>query len=614
MKEYTLSGGSILKNIYFWSAAWLCLAVSYVLSIQYNFYSKEWNSAIYTMQLAADACIGLFGYLSYRSRINSIERKFYLLIFLSLIPGLFANEVYNILINFIGIKNITSNINKYWAIAYTVFLLIQIFSWSYLIHNKKENSAIKNWLTTLSYIQPIIIILVSLAAIILFRNNIFSKIGSTGMINSTLEACLFVLLSISLSKTKNDSLAYLEVGFLLLIAFNLAHRFGYTAGHHVKAFDVLWMISLVIIIFGLVSSWKNKAEKIEFFESSSIHSITSAIFVTFATFLLILFILIDFVFSSIKVNGVGATNILPQNIPTILIFSYSLTLLSSRVAAHYFSKPLAMVLKRIDSVYENEANANKIMGEKINIAEIDKLDKFILKIITQLQAANRVKSDFLMNMSHDFRTPASGISQMSRIVYKNTTDPVLKNQLKLVVDSSEQLVNLLDGVLDYSKLDNTEIQSNVEKFNVEELVNELMLFVSAKATEKGLSIGCEFSETPINYVGDRLMMHRIMLNLISNAIKFTHVGGVVMLVSKEVRDDHLWLVIKVKDTGIGIDEKYHHAIFEPFYRITSAKGDKHSGIGLGLSNISTMIKKIEGKIFVDSSLGKGAIFTVYFPS
>jgi signal transduction histidine kinase len=608
-----ISMKSVCKSIYFWIVIWLCLVASYVMSIRNGFHVEAWDSVIYLIQMAADICIGLFSYLTFRNNSELIARRFYFLVFLSLIPGLFANEMYNVIINIIGVKDITSDINKLWVVAYTLFLSIQILAWSYLLlMNHKENKmVVRTWWSKFPYVQSAIIVSLSFVSIKMFRSTILSEIGSSGVINSILETGLFVLISMCLSRTKNKSLSYLEVGFLLLIAFNLAHRFSYTTGHYFKIFDVVWLICLVIIVYGLALAWGKKDEKIIFFGRNSIHVLTSAIFITFATFLLIVFLLIDFTISSIQINNINTSNILLQNIPSILIFSYSLSILVGKIVANYMSKPLEEMSKRIDIVYENKLDSDKILKEKFKIDEIDKLDNFILTTIAELQAANRVKSDFLMNMSHDFRTPASGIYHMSRTVHRRIDDPKLKSLQKLVVDSSEQLMSFLEDVLDYSRLDSKKLKLNLREFNIVELVNEIVLFVSAKAKEKSLKIEVQLTGNIPPYVGDRLIVHRVILNLVSNAIKFTHQGSVKISVGNEMIENNQRFVVRIKDTGIGIDESNHHFIFEPFNRIESTETARYSGIGLGLSNVSLMLHQIGGAISLDSSLGNGSTFTVY---
>lgn len=606
---------SVLKSIYFWVGSWSLFLAMYAISMHYDISENHWDGIVCLIQIICDVLIGLFGYLSFKLRNGSIEKQFYLGIFISLIPGLFANEIYNILINVFGITNIDASINKSWVIAYTLFLIIQIFTWIFLYFKKQEKltSENKSWSVKLPYIQSAVIVIISLVLMVYFRNTIIREIGITGSVNSGLEIILYVILSISLAKTKNRSLNYLETGFLLLIAFNLAHRFSYTTGNYFKAFDTAWLLSLIIIIYGLIASWHEKKKPIEFYPDNSIHVLSSSIFICFSTFILILFVVFDFAITSMELNRSAVANILPQNIPSILIFSYSASLLVGKYVADYLSRPLESISHRVDKTYLNGFD-EKMLEKKFNIEEIDKLDKFILKNINELKIANQVKSDFLMNISHDFKTPASGIYYLSKVIYEQSNDATLKESLKYVVESSEQLIKFIDDVLDYSRLDRNQFNVTPSNVNINELIEELILFVAAEAKDKNIFIQAEFKENDIKYFGDRLILHRILLNIISNAIKFTQQGGVTILVSRDFFEGQVWLVIKVKDTGIGIEPEFHKTIFDPFIRLDSSRTAKTPGIGLGLNNVNLMVKLLKGYILLDSQLNKGSTFTLYLPN
>ncbi len=601
-----------VKSYTFWLLLWLLLVVTYAASMRYGFNEKYWDSVICVLQLSVDTCIGLFSYLAYKNKTNLIEKRFYFLIFLSIIPGLFANEVYNVLINIVGLKVINNGINVSWTVAYTAFLSIQVVAWFYLYYKQRDKDNSKTWITAFSYVQSAVIVFLSFLSIIAFRGTVLSEIGTMGTISSLLETMLFIAISICLARTRSKSLVYLEVGFLLLIAFNLAHRFSYSTGHYFRMFDIIWLISLVTITFGFIKGWKDK-KLVEFFKPDSLHVYASAIFLAFSTISMIAFFIIDLILSSVAMNKIGYSNILPENIPSMLIFSYTLAFLVSKLVASYLSRPLEKISKRIDFLSENSVNANLLLNKKFKINELDRLDKFILKAIIDLQAANRVKSEFLMQMSHDFRTPATGISLLSRTIYRKIKDTELKSLQKLIVDSSEQLISFLDDVLDYSRLDSDQFDHNIKEFDVKQLIEEITLFVSAKVKDKNLFIESIFDDSSMIYMGDRMMLQRVVLNIVSNAIKFTKTGGVTLSLSKEAVNNNELLMIKIHDTGIGIDAEFYDFIFEPFNRIDSGNETKNSGIGLGLSNVKLMLKKMKGEVHLQSEVGKGSIFSISLP-
>jgi len=596
----------------FWIFCWIGFVLFYGVSIKYDFHMQQWKNVLYIAQLSADILIGYFSLVAFRNRVFVRDKKFYFFIFISLIPGLFTNEVYNLIINLSGVKNITAGMDLYWSVSYFLFLTIQIMGWFYLLLNHHTIDFQKKAIVIL-YAQPIIIMLLSFMVVALFGNNIFSTMNIVGVINSSLEVVLFILISICLSRTKNNSLVTLESGFLLLIAFNIMHRLSYVTGHYTKLFDAVWMLSLVMIIFGLSRSYANRDEKIEFFQGNSIHSITSAIFVSFATCLFILFIVIGFVFSSLEVGKVSDYRVFSQNIPSILISSYLLTLLISRIVSDFVTNPLHNLYKKINLVYEDKRDNSICENKEVDIFEINELEKFTLHTIQQLQTASRVKTDFLMNMSHDFRTPASGIYQMAGYVHKKLENSDLTSYMKLIVDSSRQLINLLDDVLDYSRLDSDRWNFAFEKFDITTVIHDVILCLSAKAKEKSLELTNVFCEKPLHYFGDKLAINRIVLNLISNAIKFTDEGFITVALKKHEIECQPWIVVEIKDTGIGILPQHHQTIFEPFNRISSVENAKYPGIGLGLSNANLVTKKMGGKITVESEINLGSVFSIYLP-
>ena len=615
--EYVTRIKPLLEHTNRWIVFWVGLVCSYIISIKYEFYIQEWDYVVFAVQLAMDICIITYAYSAYQNRCEKVARKFYFLIFISLIPEIITNEIYNVLINLMGTNAITKEANVVWKIGYSAFLSIQIIAWSYLIHMKKreENSIQEGWLAKLPYVQSAGIILMSLISISVFNGFVIDEMGINGIINSSLEIVVFVLILMCLSRSVNKSLVYIEMGFLLLMAFNLAHRFSHVTGQYqcFKVLDVVWLLAFVIVIQGLILSKKDNTEEITFLEKNAIQVLTSGVFIIFANIILFLFIAIEFLVSEIEKSNVAGFSSQMQNVSSVIVFLYALTLLIAKILSVYVSKPLEHISRRIDRIDEDLSGSSDVDNKLIKIHEVNKLEKFIMSTITKLHVANRVKSNFLMNMSHDFRTPASGIYHASRSIHKRINDPILKNLQQLVIDSSGQLMNYFEDMLDFSRLENEQFESTKQMFSINRVVGDIILLLSIKSEEKNISLSVFDSNEDIEYDGDKLMFHRIMLNLVSNAIKFTDTGFVSISISQEIVDDRQWACIEVKDTGIGIDKAYHSAIFEPFYRIESGEMARQSGLGLGLANVCLMLKKINGKITLDSVLGESSVFTVYLP-
>ena len=603
----------IIKNPAVWFVAWIGLVYAYIYSIQNDLFTSQWNDVIFIVQLSADVLIGVFGFLAYRSRIEKGARFFYLLLFLSIIPGLFANEIYNILIYIIGIPR-KADTTYYWSFAYTIFLTLQMVTWGYLFFNKQNsaNSEVKKWITTYPYFQSAIILFLFLIYIVYLKSGTAQAV-SIKTINSFIEITDFTLMSMCLSRTQNKSLMYVETGFLLLIGFNFAHRYSDILGSYFKAFDVVWMLCLIVIIQGLYKSYESGKNNIKFFDESSIHVLTSGAFVLFANFILAIFIAASIGISLLQADRLSNVQALILDIPSALIFAYTLTVLLAKYLAWRLSMPLDDIVRKVSNLTAG-TDVKTVKTDKFKIHEVEMLDRFISQTVTELHQANKVKSEFLMNMSHDFRTPASGIMNMSRYIHDQMQDGDLKPLQKLVVNSSEQLMTLLEDVLDYSRLENDKLTVDVVEFDLIQLLDEVISFMQAKIKDNNLTVIKQYCKDEMNYLGDRVIVKRIVINLLSNAVKFTSTGSITVSISSEQIKNRKYIKISIQDTGVGIANHHLEKIFEPFFRIAPSELSNYPGIGLGLSNVKLMIKKIGGSIEVVSTLGVGSIFSILLPS
>lgn len=254
-----------------------------------------------------------------------------------------------------------------------------------------------------------------------------------------------------------------------------------------------------------------------------------------------------------------------------------------------------------------------MVGVSINITERKEQEQALKQAKQAAEEASQVKSEFLLNVSHDFRTPASGIHAMAKLIYQKMPDGPLKDTQKLVMASAKQLVILLDQVLDYSRLEGGFMKLNKQSFVINELLQETAQFMAAKTQEKQLELIVTLPEKSLIYHSDRVLLHRVLINLLSNAIKFTDHGKITLSASEIKTASHTMIEITVSDTGIGIRDRYHATIFKPFFRVESSETAKYQGIGLGLSTVKTIVTQLGGDIYLDSTLGEGTTFRIQFP-
>ena len=228
------------------------------------------------------------------------------------------------------------------------------------------------------------------------------------------------------------------------------------------------------------------------------------------------------------------------------------------------------------------------------------------------EKALSVKSQFLSNMSHEMRTPLNSIIGFTQVLEGTKLDPQQKDYVRYVLKASENMLHLVNDVLDFSKFDSEVFTLNKKPVDIYELVKEVWGILHFSAESKG--IFCSFQIDPeieTKVITDPLRLKQVLLNLVSNAIKFTAEGAVTInlkLVTKEIASQRIQIIIE--DTGIGIDEKNHQLIFESFKQVQSDHGREYGGTGLGLAIVKRLVSALEANIQMNSELGKGTQFII----
>ncbi len=231
----------------------------------------------------------------------------------------------------------------------------------------------------------------------------------------------------------------------------------------------------------------------------------------------------------------------------------------------------------------------------------------------ELEKAYRVKSDFLSNMSHELRTPLNSIIGFSSILLGDRGDPLTADQrkaLEKVLKNGKHLLQLINDILDFSKIESGRMHVSIENESVEGVVNGAVMTAESLIRQKNIQLKDDLAENMPDFNSDVLKIKQILVNLLSNAAKFTDENGTITI---RARYEAPMIKISVVDSGIGIEGKNIGKIFEEFSQVDNSHSRKYQGTGLGLPIARRLAQLLGGELSVESVVGKGSVFTLSVP-
>jgi signal transduction histidine kinase len=235
--------------------------------------------------------------------------------------------------------------------------------------------------------------------------------------------------------------------------------------------------------------------------------------------------------------------------------------------------------------------------------------------VAQLRELDRLKSSFLANMSHELRTPLNSILGFADVMLEELDGPLtdyMKNDLGLIYKNGQHLLHLINDVLDMAKIESGKMNLNVEKFNLQEIIEDVTSITAPMANEKKLKLFIDpDSDHEVDIHADKIRIRQVMINLINNSIKFTEKGQIAIRVVREGKS----VLISVKDTGLGIPHDHLEAVFQEFTQVDTSTTRKVGGTGLGLPISRRLIEMHGGRLWAESTgeNGEGSTFYVFLP-
>ncbi|MFS0873140.1 ATP-binding protein [Paenibacillus xylanilyticus] len=347
----------------------------------------------------------------------------------------------------------------------------------------------------------------------------------------------------------------------------------------------------------------------DFFRKRISLTITLVMFVfgvLVATFLLL-------IGSSILLQYLGVISLAPspnqgfgERLLSILFLFGLCVLIGTSLTAFLSKKALNPIRKVIDSIHRVAAGDFNVKVNLKGIGELEELSESFNKMTKELAGIETLRSDFINNFSHEFKTPIVSVRGFAKVLKENPlSEEERQEYLDIIIKESERLATLSTNVLTLAKYENLEILMDKNLFRLDEQIRRTIILMEPKWSVKAITINLKLDE--VVYSGNEEMIQQIWINLLDNAIKFSNTDGLIEITLVIVNDK---IHFSIQDHGLGMDEHTQAHLFDKFFQGDSSHAKK--GYGLGLPLVKRIIELCNGDIIVQSEQGRGSKFSVVF--